>query len=217
MRDKKTYHDFFLRAGVNPGHMQEYEAHIKTADKLYTTLPNDFLRIKDQDKIEIAGLDWRVIIVSGHSHEHVCLYCSDLGVLIAGDQVLPKITPTIMVHAYEPEANPLLDFFESNEKLRKLPNNSRILPSHERPFYGLHDRLDQYIEHHRKRLDIITVVCNKPLSGIQICERLFPQKLDQHSKFFALGETMAHIRYLENSGQLNRVKSQDGVERYISI
>ena len=122
-----------------------------------------------------------------------------------------------MVHAYEPEANPLLDFFESNEKLRKLPNNSRILPSHERPFYGLHDRLDQYIEHHRKRLDIITVVCNKPLSGIQVCERLFPQKLDQHGKFFALGETMAHIRYLENSGQLNRVKSQDGVERYISI
>ena len=217
MRDKKTYRDYFLRVGGNPKEIADYETHINSADKLYTVLPSEFLRIKDGDTVNINGMNWKVIIGLGHSHEHACLYCSELEVLIGGDQILPKITPTIMVHAYEPEANPLLDFFESNSKLRSLPNSVHVLPSHERPFIGLHDRLDQYIKHHNERLDILIDSCHEPLSGIEISRILFPQKLDHHGKFFALGETMAHIRYLENEGQLVRVKRVDKVERYVRV
>jgi glyoxylase-like metal-dependent hydrolase (beta-lactamase superfamily II) len=41
----------------------------------------------------------RVVVGSGHSPEHACLYCPELGVLISGDQVLPRISSNISVFA----------------------------------------------------------------------------------------------------------------------
>jgi len=215
MKDKKTYYDYFIRVGGNPDEFEDYGSHIMAADKFYSSLPFQFDRLRDGSVITISGMNWNVIVGLGHSQEHACLYCPELDVLIAGDQVLPKITPTIMVHAYEPEANPLSDFLKSNEKLRQLPNTVTVLPSHNRPFIGLHDRLDQYIAHHSERLKLVMKACKKPLSGLEISAILFPQELDIHGKFFALGETMAHIRHLEYEGKLMRRNDENGVERYV--
>jgi len=215
MKNERSYYDYLEQLGCKQSDIKEYWSHIESADKFYYSLPYQFNRIRDGSEITIAGKKWKVMIGLGHSHEQACLYCSELNVLIGGDQILPKITPTIMVHANEPEANPLLDFFVSNKRLRILPNSIVVLPSHNSPFVGLHERLDQYVDHHMERLQIIQEACIEPLSGMEVSKILFPQKLDKHGKFFAIGETMAHIKYLEYEGKIMRIK-ENGIERYIA-
>ena len=68
--------------------------------------------------IEIGGRDWRVLIGEGHAPEHACLFCEETGVLIAGDQILPRISPNISVQAYEPDGDPLARYLASLTKLR---------------------------------------------------------------------------------------------------
>ena len=215
--DKKSFYDYFARLGCNPKELKEYGEHISTADRFYYNFPNQFERLIDGSKLMIAGNVWEVIVSLGHSIEHASLYCSKLNVLIAGDQILPKITPTIMVHAYEPEANPLREFLTSNEKFRYLPEDVSVLPSHNVPFRGLHMRLDQYIAHHKDRLKTILETCRTPLSALQLAKFLFPQDLDKHGKFFAIGETLAHIRYLEYEGKLHRSQGANGVDHYFAV
>jgi glyoxylase-like metal-dependent hydrolase (beta-lactamase superfamily II) len=213
-KDEKTYFDYFRRIGCDEENLNDLGSHILTADELYHDVPRRYERMRDGSTITIAGKQWEVIVGLGHAVEHACLYCQELDVLIAGDQVLPKITPTIMVHAPEPEADPLKDFLDSNEKLRRLPDTVTVLPSHNRPFTGLHARLDQYIAHHDERLDVVLNACDKPLSGMEVAGVLFTRELDFHGKFFASGEAMAHIRHLEYQGKLSRSIDTDGVERY---
>ncbi len=217
LKDKKTYDDFFMRIGCDKAHLKDYGEHIMSAEQLYCDVPHRYVRMRDGSTITMGGKSWEVIVGLGHSHEHACLYCEELNVIIAGDQVLPKITPTIMVHANEPEGNPLLEFLTSNEKLRHLPESVTILPSHNRPFKGLQTRLDQYIAHHEERLEVVLASCDKPLSGLEVADILFPQDLDFHGMFFASGEAMSHIRYLEVEGKLNRNTGSDGVERYLRV
>jgi glyoxylase-like metal-dependent hydrolase (beta-lactamase superfamily II) len=217
MNKKNQYSDYFLRIGCDESDIEDYGSHIMTANKLYCDVPKEFEPLRDGSTIIISGNKWEVIIGLGHSQEHACLYCSELDVLIAGDQVLPKITPTIMVHPFDPEANPLAEFLESNEKLRRIPDTVKVLSSHNRPFIGLHTRLNQYIVHHNERLEVIKNACKEPLSGMEVSKILFPKDLDIHGKYFAAGETMAHIRYLENKGSLIRSNFSDGIERYSSV
>ena len=214
MKDEQLYKEYFFRLGCEQKNIKDYIAHIETADQLYYPIPYQFERLRDGSEVEIAGKRWDVIVGLGHSFEHASLYCAELEVLIAGDQVLPKITPTIMVPAFEPESNPLLDFLESNKKFLNLPNSTVVLPSHNFPFMGLHERLNQYTAHHKDRLNIVLQACIKPLSGMEVSKILFTKELDSHGNFFAIGETMAHIKYLEHVGQLVCNEDKNGIERY---
>src|ERR1700739_5017944 len=93
--------------------------------------------------VEIGGPQWHVIVGEGHAPELACLYCAETGVLISGDQVLPKISPNVSVHACEPHGNPLARFLNSVDKLRAaVPPETLVLPSHNLPFFGLHARID---------------------------------------------------------------------------
>ena len=76
-----------------------------------------------------------MLIGEGHAPEHACLLCEETGVLIAGDQILPRISPNISVQAYEPDGDPLSRYLTSLSKLRgQLPGEILVLPSHNLPF-----------------------------------------------------------------------------------
>lgn len=95
------------------------------------------------ERIRLAGRDWTLIGGEGHSPEHIALFCPEDRILIAGDQVLPTITPHIGVWGDEPEADPLQRFFDTMDRLAVLPADTLVLPSHGLPFRGLHARLRQ--------------------------------------------------------------------------
>ena len=89
-----------------------------------------------------------------------------------------------------------------------------MLPSHGPPFRGLHERIDQLIDHHQERLERTLEACAMPLTLAEVMPRLFDRTLDVHQLQFALGESLAHLNYLVGRGQLERQPGDDGRVRY---
>ena len=87
-------------------------------------------RLEDGDVLTIGDYDWRIVVGSGHSPEHACLYCAALKIMISGDQILPIITSNVSVHPTEPNANPLKVWMESHDKFLDTPDNTFVLPAH---------------------------------------------------------------------------------------
>ena len=177
--------------------------------------PHRYRRIMDGDELRIGGRGWRVIMGYGHAPEHAALYCSELGVLISGDMVLPKISPNISVWPIDPDGNPLKQYLDSLERYAGLPNDTLVLPSHGLPFRGLRERIEQLEEHHLQRFEVLHEACERPLSAFEAMPALFQRELDTHQLFFAIGEAMAHLHYLFDQGSLGRQSGADGVMRYL--
>src|SRR5260370_6733066 len=107
------------------------------------SVPASFHRLADGMVVEVGGREWQVVVGEGHSPELACLYCADTGLLIAGDQVLPRISPNISVQAHEPDGDPLARYLASLAKLRDaVPPETLVLPSHNLPFVRSPARTD---------------------------------------------------------------------------
>ncbi|HET8729055.1 MAG TPA: MBL fold metallo-hydrolase [Alphaproteobacteria bacterium] len=182
-----------------------------------TPLPPVYQRLAEGDVVQIGGRPWRVMIGTGHAPEHVCLYCEPLNVLIAGDQILPRITPNVSVHWYEPLANPLAGFLASSERFAKLPKDVLVLPSHGKPFRGLRQRLAGLEHHHAERLAEVAAACAEPRTAADLLPVLFRRPLDDHQLAFAMGEAVAHLAYLAEDGTLIRHRDREGVFRFQAV
>jgi glyoxylase-like metal-dependent hydrolase (beta-lactamase superfamily II) len=166
--------------------------------------------MKDGDFIPIGGRRWRVLVGSGHCPEHACLVDDEAGIMIAGDQVLPKITSNVSLSLSEPEADPLGEWLASIETLKGLPDSLLVLPSHGEPFTGLHARLDALRDGHLGRLDALHDHLGEPRRAVDCFSILFGRKIDDGSLGLATGEAMAHLRRLEVEGRARR-EMRDGV------
>jgi glyoxylase-like metal-dependent hydrolase (beta-lactamase superfamily II) len=176
--------------------------------------PATYTRMQEHDEIVIGDHTWRVIVGAGHVPEHVCLYSAALGVLISGDQVLPKITPNISLWANDASGDPLGDYLDSLVKFEHLPPDTLVLPSHQKPFYGLHARLAGLADHHAERLDDVIAACDGPMTATDFLPVLFKRKLDLHQMGFAMGEGLAHLTHLVQRGRLGSSRRDDGVTVY---
>src|SRR5438445_436893 len=163
----------------------------------------------------VGGRGCAVVTASGHAPEHACLYCPTAGVLISGDQVLPKITTNVSVWPEQPMANPLRLYLDSLDRFQPLPATTLVLPSHGLPFRGLHARLGQLRDHHTARLGEAVDALVEPRSAAQLVPILFRRELDPHQPGFALGEALAHLRFLEEAGRVVRQVGDDGVHPFL--
>ncbi|MDL2357551.1 MAG: MBL fold metallo-hydrolase [Pseudomonadota bacterium] len=182
---------------------------------LVPAVPASYTRMQDGQQIVIGAHSWRVITGFGHSPEHAALYCAALGVLISGDMVLPRISTNVSVFAVEPEGNPLQQYLDSLAKFDDLPDDTLVLPSHGRPFRGLHTRTAQLRAHHVARLAEVVAACAAaPCSAMDIVPVMFRRPLDAHQLTFALGEALAHLHKLWADGLLQRQAGADGIFRF---
>lgn len=181
---------------------------------LVPSVPDAYTRLQDGQLVTIGDARWRVITGFGHSPEHASLYSETLNVLISGDMVLPRISTNVSVFAVEPEGNPLQQYLDSLDKFAGLPEDTLVLPSHGRPFRGLHTRISQLREHHVARLAEVIEACREPRSAAEIVPVMFRRPLDAHQLGFALGEALAHLHKLWKDGMLDRVTGVDGINRF---
>ena len=138
----------------------------------------------------------------GHTDGHVCLYDAAAEVFIAGDHILPRITPNISLW---PNANPdpLGDYMASLRELRDLPV-ALTLPAHGAPFAAYRERVDEIYEHHVERLELMTGLADG-LTAFEISDRVFPtSELTPHQARFAMAETLSHLARLEREGRIRR-------------
>lgn len=182
---------------------------------LVPEMPNRYRRMIGDDVIRIGGHDWVCHTGYGHAPEHISLHSASQGVLISGDMVLPRISTNVGVSESEPEGNPLLRYLDSVERMRALPADTLVLPSHGRPFRGLHTRIDQLQSHHEERFaEVLQACAEAPQSASDLLMVLFKRKLDLHQTTFAMGESIAHLNALWHAGKLVRRVDTDGVHRF---
>ncbi len=214
---RESFHRFYRTAGFDDSMLRLVNERAQAYKSQVTPVPAAIRRIRDGDEIDVNGRSWRVIVGAGHSPEHACLYCETLGVLISGDQVLPRISPNISVWPQEPEANPLKLYLGSLPRFQALPSDTLVLPSHDRPFVGLHRRLDQLAHHHNGRLADTLEACTEPRTGVEVLNALFHRELDSHQLFFAIGESLAHLHALMDEGLVVRRRRADGAALFHSV
>jgi glyoxylase-like metal-dependent hydrolase (beta-lactamase superfamily II) len=209
--------DFAHRAGLDADTAAIFAERQGSYRRGVPSVPAFFRRICEGTVITVGGREWRVIIGEGHAPEHACLYCAEAGVLIAGDQILPKISPNISVQTYEPDGDPLARYLASLGKLRAaLPPDILVLPSHNLPFRGVHTRIDELAAHHDQRCAEALAACVRPHSAAELMPVLFRRRLDRHQMGFALGEALAHLHYLAGEGAVERATDGDGVDRFLT-
>ena len=184
--------------------------------KAVPALPEYYRRVKEGDVLRIGCHTWQIYIGYGHAPEHMALYCAELGVLISGDMLLPRISTNISVFAATPEADALRWYLDSlDEMAREIPQQTLVLPSHGLPFTGVQARVGALHAHHEERLHALENSCEEaPKSAAESLDVLFGRALDTHQTMFAMGEAIAHLNYLEQAGRLSRKTDADGVIRY---
>ncbi len=207
---------FFAAHGmVDADSLAQIRARANYYPSMVPTVPSRYCRMMDGQVIAIGGRNWSCISGYGHAPEHIAMSCAEIKVLISGDMVLPRISTNVSVYDIEPESNPLTLFLQSIDKFKDLNADTLTLPSHGKPFKGLHTRIAQLHEHHRDRLAEVMQACQaSPRSGADILPVMFKRPLDLHQTTFAMGEAVAHLHTLWFEGKLQRVLGKDGVYRF---
>ncbi len=172
--------------------------------------------VEDGDVLRLAGADYHAIWTPGHADYHLCLLRDD-GLFIAGDHILPRITPNIGLYPHS-RPNPLRDYYASLARVRDLPVR-RVLPGHGRPFADLATRVDELTAHHEDRASQILSLLGAHPTGADaytLSSDLFGGRLrgpDDHR--FALVESLAHLEDLRERGLVER-REQDGHVSYVA-
>ena len=216
--DSDNFTDVMVEYYRRAGGSAEYLARLKERGPFFPGLvsevPRGIRRIRDGETFEIGGNNWKIVVGNGHSPEHACLLSEELGLFISGDLVLPRISPHIGVYADEPDGDPLRDYLDTMERFHALPDDVIVLPSHNEPFRGLHERLDALIQHHADRLEDFTAACKKPVTAHDVAKQVFKRRLDSSQLGFAIAETVAHLNYLIVERRIARHADDSGVNLY---
>ncbi|AVO43524.1 MBL fold metallo-hydrolase [Simplicispira suum] len=208
---------FYQRAGWQDPQIETYRARFGAFGRMIHPLPDSFQRLEDGAVLRIGEHDWHVVIGRGHSPEHACLHCPALRLLISGDQVLPRITSNVSVHPTEPAADPLTEWLESlTEIARRVSDDVLVLPAHNEPFTGLHERLRQLESSVMQALEQLRIKLLEPRRVVDVFDALFRRAVgdDPHLLSMATGESVAHINFLRQRGEAEIERIEDGVEWY---
>ena len=208
--------EFYRRVGMAQDFLDRISSSNPGFGSLVEPLPTSYRRVIEGDVLDIGGSLWEAVIGKGHSPEHLCLHCEARGLMLSGDQVIPRITSNISVMGIEPDANPLALWMESLERFGELPEKTLILPSHNTPFHGLHLRLCQLIEHHNDHLHAIEEACVEPRHAMDLLPVLFRRNIDGQM-MLAMGECLAHLHLLMSQGRIAREVDAEGCFLFRSV
>lgn len=206
---------FYERHGLGEAAIEAVMGRGHAYLRMTTDLPESYQVLQAGQHLRIGGRDFEVLTGGGHAPEQVMLLCRAEKLFLPADQVLARISPNISVHAYEPEGDPLAAYLASLAALRRnVPDDMLVAPTHNLPFLGLHQRIDELTTHHAQRCGLIAEACrSRPHTATELLPVLFPRALDEHQTSFAFGEVVAHVQYMVGQGMLDEQLGADGVAR----
>jgi glyoxylase-like metal-dependent hydrolase (beta-lactamase superfamily II) len=210
---------FYRSTGLDEDHVEQVVGRGLSYLKRTTRLPPTYRRLLPGQEVPIGNRKWRILTGGGHSHDQVMLYSAADRLFISADQVLARISPNVSVWPVEPLADPLGLYLQSLKELRAdLPEEAYVLASHHLPFYGLHRRLDELIEHHAQRCAEIGKACTGSWrTAAEMIPVLFHRPMDAHQTGFAIGEVLAHVNRMVLAGDLERTTGPDDIGRYRTL
>lgn len=168
--------------------------------------------VEEGDTIHVGDYSFRCIVTPGHTMGHTCLYEPERKMLVAGDHILYDITPNIT--CWTDNENRLKEYIASLDKVYNM-DVELVLPGHRSVFTDFQGRIEELKRHHEERAsDVASILEEGALSVAQVAAKMkwdikceswdyFPVA----QKWFATGEAMAHLRYLEDAGRVTRKNS----------
>ncbi|MFX1674802.1 MBL fold metallo-hydrolase [Paraburkholderia sp. A2WS-5] len=211
---------FYRHAGWDESAIEGYRKRFGRHSRMIHPLPESFIRLEDGASITIGAFDWQVVVGRGHTPEHACLYSPELELLISGDQVLPRISSNVSVHPLEPHADPLAEWLASIDKLRAMvPAGVLVLPAHNEPFFGLHERLARLAQGVSRSLERLREKLARPQRAVDVFGTLFARSIgmdDPTTMTLATGEALAFLNYLVKRGEARCDVDDDGVGWYVA-
>ncbi|MFC2017053.1 MBL fold metallo-hydrolase [Chloroflexota bacterium] len=172
----------------------------------------DFYFLREGNTISIGDYSFKCIETPGHTKGHICLYEPDKKLLVSGDHILIDITPNISL--WSDDENPLNEYLHSLDKVYNL-DVALVLPGHRRTSKNHKERIQELKHHHQTRVNEILSILEKrsppKADAYQVTSQmswdvtykswdLFPPQ----QKWFAFGEAVAHLKYLEEKGEIRR-------------
>lgn len=176
--------------------------------------------LEDDDELSIGDYRFRCVQTPGHTRGHMCLYEPDKKVFVSGDHILIDITPNIQL--FSDRDDPLNDYLASLDKVYEL-DIDLVLPGHRRLIKKCKERIRELKNHHKHRADEVLSILEKgERNAYQVASKmtwdityeswdLFPVA----QKWFATGEAIAHLKYLEEKEMVVR-EERDGKIVYSS-
>jgi len=166
--------------------------------------------LEDGDEIRAGQYAFRCVATPGHTMGHICLYEPEKHILVAGDHILIDITPNIQ--CWSDTQNPLKHYLSSLDKVYDLKVDL-TLPGHRRLIHNHQTRIEDLKRHHFERLsEVLSILKKGPLNAFRVASRMTwdidSESWDQFpvaQKWFATGEAISHLRYLEEDGKLTRI------------
>lgn len=204
------YRSYYIDAGIDGETLESLMNRRFGYKKIVSPIPSDYIEVKPGETVRLGDRDWKIIDGYGHSPQHASLYCEADKFFIAGDMILPDISPNISLFPDSFQSrNPVAAYLETLSRIRDtVPDDVLVLPSHGAPFRGLHKRAGELIAHHESRLEKLRHVLKSggPMTAIDAARGLFSHRsIDRaHDMFFALGETLAHLVYDVNKGRIKK-------------
>lgn len=179
----------------------------------------DMSVLEDGATITYGNYCFECVETPGHTLGHICLYEAGKKILIAGDHILSDITPNIQ--CWSDKENPLEKYLSSLDKVRKL-DVGLVLPGHRRLFKEHKSRIDELKRHHEKRAEEILVILKKGSgSAFEVASGMtWDIKFDSWNdfpvaqKWFATGEAISHLRFLEEKQLVTKEKNDSRIQKY---
>lgn len=211
----KILADTFLEEGFPDAELEE--ATFKNAARVYLPDEGFFVTtINDQEKIHIGNVELTALLMPGHTAGLMCLYIEKNRILFSSDHVLFDITPNIT--NWPGMINPLARYIESLDRIRNYPVET-VFPAHR----NLSDKtMDQRIEeiiahHHRRAKEILKAIKENPGADAYMIASKLTWSLHgetfasapKQQKWFAVGETLAHLDYLLHQGKIRRTAPRE--------
>ncbi len=191
-----------LRNAIAEGRLDELE---------WMRVPKPTIAVDDRDIVRLGDRDWVALTTPGHTHDHLCMWSPEDGIVLSGDHVLPTITPHI---AGLMGGDPLTAYLANLDKVAALEGVTQVLPAHGHPFSDLAGRCEAIKEHHANRL--ADLVAASPEVGWAEVTRWSEELFSPRSRGpMADSETYAHLEHLRLAGKAERRTVDDQLEYHV--
>lgn len=191
-------------AGAPPDEITALLARQRELDVAMPAIPDR--ELEDHDVVALGGRDVQAVWTPGHSPGHTCFWLDDAQQLLAGDHLLPTITPHIGLHDPDGDpSDPLGAFLASLDRIDEL-DPIQVLPAHQYRFDDVAHRIGQLRRHHEERLAELTTALadGAALTLWELAEAMTwnrPwEQIPALMRRVAMGEAAAHVRRLERQG-----------------
>ena len=200
--------EFMARHGLSRSDAQEIVSGV-LQENLGCEMPPAGTSLEAGQRLTLGRYCFEVLVLGGHSIAQICLYEPGLKLLITGDQLLERITPNVGVWPYG-ETDPLPRYIDSLRVIAGLPIE-HVLPAHHDVYHAGVRRAHGLLAHHQRALRRFKAGLREGMSAADLGEASYGKQSEILHGFLAMGETLAHLLWLEADGHVTSSVDADVV------